>query len=47
MAGSWDPLQPVPDRWGAHAGRLYVTALNLLSLEVRFRHMPINEFTGR
>ncbi|MDP6443045.1 MAG: hypothetical protein QGG36_24920 [Pirellulaceae bacterium] len=41
-AGSWDPLGGVPDRWGPHAGRIYVTAMNLLSLEVRFRHMPIN-----
>ncbi len=47
QAGSWDPIRPVPDRWGAQAGRLFVTTLNLLSLEVRFRHMPLNEFTGR
>ena len=41
LAGSWNPLQPVPDRWGRHGGRLYVTALNLLSLEVVYRHLPI------
>ena len=41
LAGSWDPRAPVPDRWGPHAGRHYVTTLNLLSLEVRWRHLPI------
>ena len=39
-AGSWDPLGPVPDRWGVYGGRLYVTALHLLSLEVPYRHLP-------
>lgn len=47
MAGSWDPRTPVPDRWGPHAGRLYVTCLNLLSLEVQYRHLPIYEETGK
>ncbi len=41
MAGSWHPYRPVPDRWGAHGGRLYVTTLNLLSLEVRYRLLPL------
>ena len=41
LAGSWDPYSPVPDRWGVHAGRLYVTAMNLLSLEVKNRKLPI------
>ena len=39
--GSWDPKTPVPDRWSAHAGRLYLTTMNLLSLEVYYRHLPI------
>ncbi len=39
-AGSWDPLGPIPDRWGAYGGRLYVTALHLLALEVPYRHLP-------
>ena len=43
FAGSWDPLWPIPDRWGPHAGRLYVTAMNLLSLEVYYRHLPLYE----
>jgi len=40
-AGSWDPLQPVADRWGKEAGRLYVTAFHLLILEVYYRHLPL------
>jgi len=45
FAGSWDPLTPVPDRWGPHAGRLYVTCMNLLSLEVDYRLIPLYEET--
>ncbi|MGC4006748.1 MAG: hypothetical protein QM811_27935 [Pirellulales bacterium] len=33
-AGSWDPNGRVADRWGEFGGRIYVTTLNLLSLEV-------------
>ncbi|MBA2116368.1 hypothetical protein [Bremerella alba] len=40
-AGSWDPKGDVPDRWGGFAGRIYVTTMNLLSLEVYHRHLPI------
>ena len=36
--GSWDPNG---DRWGATAGRLYVTCLSLYTLEVYYRHLPI------
>ncbi len=39
-AGSWDPAA---DRWGKAAGRIYVTTMNLLSLEVYYRHLPIYE----
>jgi hypothetical protein len=45
LSGSWHPHRPVPDRWGAHGGRLYVTTLNLLSLEVRYRLLPLYENT--
>ena len=41
LAGSWDPFTPFPDRWAQHAGRLYVTTMNLLSLEVYYRHLPL------
>jgi hypothetical protein len=47
MAGSWNPREPVPDRWGPHAGRLYVTTMNLLSLEVYYRHLPLYQDTLR
>jgi hypothetical protein len=47
MAGSWDPRRPLPDRWAPHAGRLYVTTLNLLSLEVYYRHLPLYVDTAK
>ena len=47
MAGSWDPRGPIPDRWAPHAGRLYVTAMNLLSLEVYYRHLPLYDDYAR
>ena len=44
--GSWDPNGQIPDAWGRFGGRLYVTTLNLLSLEVYYRHLPIYEATA-
>jgi hypothetical protein len=41
FAGSWAPMGEIPDAWGSYAGRLYVTTMNLLSLEVTYRHLPI------
>ncbi len=41
LAGSWDPLGRLPDRWGAEGGRIYVTAMHLLILEVYYRHLPL------
>jgi hypothetical protein len=41
LAGSWDPARPLPDKWAAYGGRIYVTTLNLLSLEVTYRHLPL------
>jgi len=41
LSGSWDPLLPVPDRWGYWGGRLYLTSMHLLMLEVYYRHLPI------
>jgi hypothetical protein len=41
LAGSWEPLGPSPDRWGREAGRIYVTAMHLLILEVYYRHLPL------
>jgi hypothetical protein len=39
--GSWDPFQPQPDRWGRAGGRLFVTALSILTLEVYYRFLPL------
>jgi hypothetical protein len=44
--GSWDPGGDVPDAWGSFGGRLYVTTLNLLSLEVYYRHLPLYDATA-
>jgi hypothetical protein len=41
LAGSWNPAQPQRDRWAHAGGRLYVTTLNLLMLEVYYRHLPL------
>lgn len=41
FAGSWDPRGDTPDRWGREAGRLYITAMHLLMLEVYYRHLPL------
>lgn len=46
-AGSWNPVGSVPDRWGYFGGRLYVTTMNILSLEVTYRHLPIYEETAK
>lgn len=40
-AGSWDPGKPVQDTWGQPGGRLMVTSLSTLSLEVYYRYLPI------
>ncbi|MFM7138424.1 MAG: hypothetical protein ACKO1M_15385, partial [Planctomycetota bacterium] len=40
LAGSWDATGKIPDRWGPYGGRVYVTALHLLALEVPWRHLP-------
>ena len=45
--GSWDPVTPVPDLWTNYGGRLYVTTMNLLSLEVSYRHLPLYESTAK
>ena len=45
MRGSWHPYKPVPDRWAPQGGRIYVTTMNLLSLEVKYRLLPLYENT--
>jgi hypothetical protein len=41
LGGSWEPLGATPDRWGREGGRIYVTAMHLLMLEVYYRHLPL------
>jgi hypothetical protein len=41
LAGSWDPRGPVPDEWGTAGGRIYITTINLLILEVYYRYLPL------
>ena len=40
-SGSWNPDRPTPEKWGTAGGRHYVTCLNLLMLEVYYRHLPL------
>ena len=40
-SGSWDPARPTPEKWSSAGGRHYVTCLNLLMLEVYYRHLPL------
>lgn len=48
MSGSWHPYEPVPDTWGRKGGgRLYVTTMNLLSLEVDYRLLPLYDETAK
>ncbi len=39
--GSWDPVNPQPDRWAGSGGRLFLTALSTLTLEVYYRYLPL------
>jgi len=41
LSGSWDPASPTPEKWSNAGGRHYVTCLNLLMLEVYYRHLPL------
>lgn len=40
-AGSWDPVEPSPDPWGEQGGRIMVTSLCCLTLEVYYRYLPL------
>ena len=39
--GSWDPNLPTPDPWGKHGGRVMVTSIAALTLEVYYRYLPL------
>jgi hypothetical protein len=40
-SGSWDPDEPQQDAWGHHGGRIMVTSLSCLTLEIYYRYLPI------
>ncbi len=40
-AGSWDPDKPTADAWHDQGGRIMVTSLCCLSLEVYYRYLPL------
>ncbi len=40
-AGSWDPAKPQIDLWGPRGGRLMMTSLAALTLEVYYRYLPL------
>jgi hypothetical protein len=40
-SGSWDPIVPVADQWGAQGGRVMMTSLAALTLEVYYRYLPL------
>ncbi|HMC12006.1 MAG TPA: prenyltransferase/squalene oxidase repeat-containing protein, partial [Pirellulaceae bacterium] len=39
--GSWSPSNPEPDSWGNQGGRVMVTSLSALTLEVYYRYLPL------
>jgi hypothetical protein len=41
LKGSWSGSAPVPDIWNSKAGRHYVTAMRVLTLEFRYWHLPL------
>jgi hypothetical protein len=45
-AGSWDPDMPTKDAWGAQGGRIMVTSLSCLTLEVYYRYLPLYKLDG-
>jgi hypothetical protein len=45
--GSWDPAKPVDDAWGGHGGRLMMTSLSCLTLEVYYRYLPLYDLDAR
>jgi len=39
--GSWDPEKPTKDAWADQGGRIMVTSIALLTLEVYYRYLPL------
>ncbi len=40
-AGSWSPSKPTGDQWAAQGGRMMITSLSCLTLEVYYRYLPL------
>lgn len=40
-AGSWNPERPEQDRWSNEGGRLMITSLSTLTLEIYYRYLPL------
>jgi hypothetical protein len=40
-AGSWDPGKPAADKWQEQGGRVMITSLSALTLEVYYRYLPL------
>ncbi len=45
-AGSWDPASPARDVWGDQGGRIMMTSLSCLTLEVYYRYLPLYKLEG-
>jgi hypothetical protein len=45
-AGSWDPAVPSADHHGAAGGRVMMTGLSALTLEVYYRYLPLYKLDG-
>jgi hypothetical protein len=39
--GSWDPDKPFKDQWGSRGGRVMMTSLACLTLEIYYRYLPL------
>ena len=40
-AGSWDAAEPTADKWREPGGRVMITSLSCLTLEVYYRYLPL------
>ncbi len=47
LSGAARTAAPFSPGWGRPAGRIYVTAMHLLMLEVYYRHLPLFQELSR
>ena len=43
--GSMNPDEPTPDAWGQAGGRVFVTAMSMLSFQIYYHHLPLFGWT--